>query len=158
MPGLTDHLVSHPNAPQAVDALEALGTLDDAFLQKARLGIMSTLLALGEADFKLLKEALALSDGNLSTHLAVLEERGYVDIHKEFVRRRPHTTYSPTNAGREAFLRYLQALERIIRAADASTYIEGTAPVVRPKRDEARPGDSARAGGLGTGLGKEVPG
>jgi len=117
---MIENLIAHPNAPQAVEALEALGTLDDAFLQKARLGIMSTLLALGEADFKFLKEALSLSDGNLSTHLAVLEERGYVDIRKEFVRRKPHTTYSPSGAGREAFLRYLQALERIIRAADTS--------------------------------------
>jgi DNA-binding HxlR family transcriptional regulator len=121
MSAIIEQLTMHPNALQAVDALEALGTLDDAFLQKVRLGIMSTLLALGEADFKLLKEALSLSDGNLSTHLAVLEERGYVQIRKEFVRRKPHTTYSPTAPGREAFLRYLQALERIIRAADLST-------------------------------------
>jgi len=121
MSTLIESLMAHPNATQAADALDALTTLDDAFLQKARLGIMSTLLALGEADFKLLKDALSLSDGNLSTHLAVLEERGYVHIHKEFVRRKPHTTYSPTNEGREAFLRYLQALERIIRAADTAS-------------------------------------
>jgi DNA-binding MarR family transcriptional regulator len=113
-------LTSHPNAPHAVAALEALESLDDTFLQKARLGIMSTLLALGEADFKLLKETLALSDGNLSTHLAVLEERGYVHAHKEFVRRKPRTTYTPTDAGRAAFQRYLAALERIIRAANSS--------------------------------------
>jgi DNA-binding transcriptional ArsR family regulator len=124
---MMENLISHPNATQAVEALEALGTLDDAFLQKARLGIMSTLLALGEADFKLLKEALSLSDGNLSTHLAVLEERGYVDIRKEFVRRKPHTTYSPTVGGREAFLRYLQALERIIRAADTAGKVSSSA-------------------------------
>ena len=111
-------LTSHPNAQQAVAALEAVGTLDETVHQKVRLGIMSTLLALGEADFKLLKETLALSDGNLSTHIALLEERGYVAAHKEFVRRKPRTTYTPTEAGREAFQRYLVALERIIRAAD----------------------------------------
>ena len=66
-----------------------------------------------------MKEALALSDGNLSTHLAVLEERGYVAVHKEFVRRKPHTKYTPTDSGRTAFQRYLQALERIISAASA---------------------------------------
>jgi len=115
---MIDILASHPNATCAVEAIEALGALDDAFLQKARLGIMSTLLALGEADFKLLKEILNLSDGNLSTHLALLEERGYVEIRKEFVRRKPRTTYTPTEAGRTAFHRYLLALERIIRAAD----------------------------------------
>jgi DNA-binding transcriptional ArsR family regulator len=122
---MIDNLISHPNATQAAEALEALGTLDDAFLQKARLGIMSTLLALGEADFKLLKEALGLYDGNLSTHLAVLEERGYVAVRKEFVRRKPHTTYSPTDAGRAAFRHYLLALERIIRAADVARKAEG---------------------------------
>ncbi|HZT42623.1 MAG TPA: transcriptional regulator [Chthonomonadaceae bacterium] len=110
-------LSTHPNAPHAVAALEALETLDNTIHQKARLGIMSTLLALGEADFKLLKETLALSDGNLSTHLALLEERGYVEARKEFIRRKPHTTYTPTEAGREAFQRYLLALERIIQAA-----------------------------------------
>src|SRR5579884_2508554 len=83
-------LSTHPNAPHAVAALEALETLDNTIHQKARLGIMSTLLALGEADFKLLKETLALSDGNLSTHLALLEERGYVEARKEFIRRKPH--------------------------------------------------------------------
>lgn len=115
---MIDQLISHPNATHAVEALEALGSLDDSFLQKARLGIMSMLLALGEADFKLLKESLALSDGNLSTHIAVLEERGYLESRKEFVRRKPHTSYKPTESGRLAFQSYLSALMRIIRAAE----------------------------------------
>jgi DNA-binding MarR family transcriptional regulator len=83
--------------------------------QKARLGIMSTLLALGEADFKLLKETLSLSDGNLSTHLALLEERGYITVRKEFRGRKPRTTAQPTDSGRAAFQEYLSALERIIQ-------------------------------------------
>lgn len=111
--------------PSHSEALEALVALDDTIHQKARLGIMSTLLALGEADFKLLKETLALSDGNLSTHLALLEERGYVDARKEFLRRKPHTTYKPTEAGRIAFQNYLGALERIIRAS-GSTGLTGS--------------------------------
>jgi DNA-binding HxlR family transcriptional regulator len=105
--------ITHPNAGFA-DAMEAL---DEVIHQKARLGIMSTLLALGEADFKLLKETLGLSDGNLSTHLALLEERGYVAVRKEFKGRRPHTTATPTPAGRTAFAEYLAALERIIKTA-----------------------------------------
>lgn len=119
---MIDTLASHPNALHAVEALEALDKLDDTIHQKARLGIMSTLLALGEADFKFLKETLALSDGNLSTHLAVLEERGYVAAFKEFVRRKPRTTYTPTEAGRTAFQNYLTALERIIRASAPSDH------------------------------------
>src|SRR5579872_5254019 len=116
---MSEDLTAHPNALHAAEAVEALGTLDDTIHQKARLGIMSTLLALGESDFKLLKETLSLSDGNLSTHLALLEERGYVEVRKEFVRRKPHTTYKPTDVGRAAFHNYLLALERIIRAADS---------------------------------------
>lgn len=117
---MSETVTTHPIPNPAAATLEALEALDDAIHQKARLGIMSTLLAMGEADFKLLKETLALSDGNLSTHLTMLEERGYVDVRKEFVRRRPRTTYTPTEAGRAAFHRYLAALERIIRAADPS--------------------------------------
>jgi len=98
-------------------ALEAIDTLDDTLNQKARMKIMTTLLAFGEADFKLLKDELALSDGNLSTHLALLEERGYIEARKEFVRRKPHSSYRPTETGRAAFQQYLEGLMRIVRAA-----------------------------------------
>ncbi len=100
------------------ETLQALESIDETIHQKVRLGIMSTLLALGESDFKYLKATLSLSDGNLSTHLALLEERGYIHAHKEFVRRKPHTTYTPTDEGRQAFQTYLATLERIIRAAE----------------------------------------
>lgn len=101
-------------SPEFAGVMESL---DEVIHQKARLGIMSTLLALGEADFKLLKESLGLSDGNLSTHLALLEERGYVQVRKEFRGRKPHTSAIPTEKGRKAFTDYLAALERIIKAA-----------------------------------------
>jgi DNA-binding HxlR family transcriptional regulator len=123
---MSDLLQSESNTVRAADAREALDALDETIHQKARLGIMSTLLALGEADFKLLKETLALSDGNLSTHLALLEREGYVAVRKEFVRRKPHTSYTPTDKGRLAFQRYLAALERIIHAA-APLHAEDTA-------------------------------
>ena len=114
---MTDSLTAEAPPPSHAAALEAIDTLDDTLNQKARMKIMTTLLALGEADFKLLKEELALSDGNLSTHLALLEERGYVEARKEFVRRKPHSSYKPTESGRAAFHRYINALMRIVRAA-----------------------------------------
>ena len=103
--------------PSHIEFVGAMDALDDLIHQKARLGIMSTLMALGEADFKLLKETLTLSDGNLSTHLALLEGRGYIKVRKEFRGKRPHTTVEPTEAGRKAFHDYLAALERIVRSA-----------------------------------------
>lgn len=114
---MTDSITAMPAHSSHAAALEAIDTLDDTLNQKARMKIMTTLLAMGEADFKLLKEELALSDGNLSTHLALLEERGYVEARKEFVRRKPHSSYKPTEAGRAAFQRYIDALMRIVRAA-----------------------------------------
>src|SRR5881275_410856 len=97
--------------------IPALGALDEVIHQKVRLGIMSTLMAVGSADFKLLKETLGLSDGNLSTHLSLLEEHGYVKVSKEFRGRKPHTSAVPTEAGRAAFKAYLAALERIIKGS-----------------------------------------
>jgi DNA-binding HxlR family transcriptional regulator len=93
-----------------------LDALDDVIHQKVRLGVMSCLMASGEADFNFLKAALGVSDGNLSTHLTVLEEHGYIVVRKEFVGKKPRTTYTPTPLGRKAFEAYVEALESLVRA------------------------------------------
>ena len=100
--------------------VESLETLDEVIHQKVRLGIMSALMARGDADFRFLKETLSVTDGNLSIHLSKLEEAGYVRSAKEFVRKKPHTTYAPTEAGRTAFHAYLGSLERIVQTAGQS--------------------------------------
>lgn len=104
--------------------VESVESLDETIHQKVRLGIISALMARGEADFRFLKDALGVTDGNLSIHLSKLEEAGYVVSRKEFVRKKPHTTYTPTPAGRAAFHTYLAALERIVQSASRS---EGSA-------------------------------
>jgi DNA-binding HxlR family transcriptional regulator len=93
-----------------------LDALDDVIHQKVRLGVMSSLMASGEADFNFLKAALGVSDGNLSTHLTVLEEHGYITVRKEFVGKKPRTTYTPTAAGHRAFEAYITALESLVRS------------------------------------------
>ena len=97
--------------------VESLDSLDEVIHQKVRLGIMSALMARGETDFRFLKDTLGVTDGNLSIHLSKLEESGYIISAKEFVRKKPHTTYAPTDAGRAAFHAYLGALERIVQSA-----------------------------------------
>lgn len=92
-----------------------LDALDDIIHQKVRLGVMSCLMASGESDFNFLKAALGVSDGNLSTHLTVLEDHGYITISKQFVGKKPRTTYAPTPAGRRAFEQYLSALEDLVQ-------------------------------------------
>ena len=139
---MTDSVTAQSQNTARSAALEAIDTLDDTLNQKARMKIMTTLLALGEADFKLLKEELALSDGNLSTHLALLEERGYVEAHKEFVRRKPHSSYKPTEAGRLAFHRYIEALLRIVRAAGSVEAEERATEARAPELDSSAAGAS----------------
>lgn len=106
-------------APYA-QLVESVDSLDETIHQKVRLGIMSALMARGDADFRFLKETLGVTDGNLSIHLSKLEEAGYVVSTKEFVRKKPHTTYAPTDSGRAAFHAYLGALERIVHSAGKS--------------------------------------
>lgn len=98
---------------------QTLDSLDEVIHQKVRLGVMFTLVASDEADFRLLKETLGLTDGNLSIHITKLEDAGYITVRKEFVRKKPHTTYAPTEKGREAFRMYLSALEKIVKTASA---------------------------------------
>lgn len=89
--------------------------LNEIFQAKTRLGIMTVLTAMGDSDFSSIKKQLGLTDGNLSAHLRVLEEAGYIQIEKKFVKRKPKTICRLTSAGREAFRQYLQQLEQIIQ-------------------------------------------
>lgn len=88
--------------------------LDEIIHGRARLGIVAYLSTAGEADFTNLRDRLQLTDGNLSTHLRKLEEAGYVRLKKRFVARKPQTTVALTDAGRAAYLGYLEQLQRLI--------------------------------------------
>ena len=92
-------------------------SIDEVVHQKVRLSILSALVAADDADFRTLKLALGVTDGNLSIHLKKLEDAGYVEVRKEFVEKKPRTTYTITDAGRAAFVAYLTALEQIVEAA-----------------------------------------
>jgi DNA-binding MarR family transcriptional regulator len=92
--------------------------LDDTVHQRVRLGILAVLEEAKRAEFKYLREALDLSDGNLSRHLQVLEEAGLVRVEKGFEGRRPRTWISSTPAGRKAFEQELKALRALISRVD----------------------------------------
>ena len=94
---------------------DLLAQFNKAFESKARLNIMSVLMVNDFMSFNALKELLGLTDGNLATHLRALEESGYVSVQKQFVGRKPNTTYSATQSGRQAFSDHLTALEEFIR-------------------------------------------
>jgi len=88
--------------------------LDRVIHEKGRLAIMSMLAASPELSFTELRDALTMTDGNLTTHIRALQEAGYVAVAKSFQNRRPLTTCSLTAAGRRAFSGYLNLLEKIV--------------------------------------------
>jgi DNA-binding MarR family transcriptional regulator len=88
--------------------------IDEVIHGRLRLGIMAYLSTADSADFNELKARLQATDGNLSVHLRKLEEAGYVAIDKSFVGRKPLTRVSLTEPGRTAFIRYLDAMAKLV--------------------------------------------
>ena len=86
--------------------------------QPSRLRVMAALAALPrgtDIDFVSLKELAKLTDGNLSSHLSILEQAGYISIEKSFEGKKPKTCLSITAKWRKAFGSYVEELERVIR-------------------------------------------
>jgi DNA-binding HxlR family transcriptional regulator len=96
----------------------AYGGLDRVIHEKARLGLMTSLMVhpkgLAFAD---LRQLCGLTDGNLSRHLQVLQESGLVEVTKGYEGNRPHTSCRLTKTGRRRFLDYLAVLEGLVRDA-----------------------------------------
>ena len=88
--------------------------LHKVFESRIRLGIMSALMVNDSIDFNALKELLELTDGNLASHLKALEQQEIIVVSKQFVGRKPSTTYQATQLGKELFRQHLNALEVLI--------------------------------------------
>lgn len=94
---------------------EILKDLNKAFENKTRLGIMSALVVNDRLDFNSLKELLDVTDGNLASHLKSLEKSKYVQVKKEFLDRKPNTSYQATTEGIEAFTKHIKAIENLLK-------------------------------------------
>jgi DNA-binding PadR family transcriptional regulator len=93
---------------------EKILRLDSVIHAPVRLAVLSILITVEHSNFSFLKEATGTTDGNLSTHLAKLENHGLVAVKKKFVGKKPQTFYTITDRGRTAFTRYLEQLEQIV--------------------------------------------
>jgi len=96
---------------------ERLADLDRLVHEPARLAILSALSACESADFLYLQRITGLSKGNLSSHLARLEDAGLVAVTKEFVGRVPRTSVALTPVGRDRLAAHWRDLERLARDA-----------------------------------------
>lgn len=88
--------------------------IDNVIHGRLRLGVMAYLADVEAADFVELKQALDVTQGNLSANLITLEEAGYIAIEKRFVGRKPLTRARITPEGREAFRRYLLQMAKLV--------------------------------------------
>ena len=89
--------------------------LNKAFESRIRLGIMSVLMVNNWVDFGTLKEMLDVTDGNLASHITALEKMEYIKVQKQFVGKKPNTSYAVTKAGKKAFGNHLHALEKLLK-------------------------------------------
>jgi len=89
--------------------------LHKAFEHRIRLQIMAILCANESFDFNTMKETLQLTDGNLASHIKMLEGDGFVHVEKTYAGKKPLTIYTATPSGKEAFKKHIEALEEIIK-------------------------------------------
>ncbi len=91
--------------------------LDEVIHSRIRLAIMAVLVSVDEAEFTFLREKIGATDGNLSIHLKKLEEAGYVAVTRQFVAKKPVTSYTLSRKGRKAFAAYIDRLGAMIKRA-----------------------------------------
>jgi len=91
-----------------------ISNLQKVFESRIRLGIMSALMVNDVLDFNALKDLLELTDGNLASHLKALEQQEIIVVSKQFIGRKPSTTYTATGHGKDLFRQHLAALEDLI--------------------------------------------
>lgn len=88
--------------------------LDPLLHSQLRLSVMSLLLSVEEADFVWLKEKTEATSGNLSVQIDKLAEAGYISVRKEIVGKKPRTTCSMTEKGRQAMDVYISTLKEYL--------------------------------------------
>jgi DNA-binding MarR family transcriptional regulator len=102
-----------PANPENKD-LQPLAGIDKLVHEPARLMILGTLHAVESADFLFVERQTGLTRGNLSSHMSKLEEKGYIEISKEFVDKIPRTLLRITDEGRAALLEYANNMKQIL--------------------------------------------
>lgn len=95
--------------------MDFIKKLNKSFDSRLRLGIMSVLATNDWVEFSRLKDLLDVTDGNLASHISALEKVNYIDVKKQFVGKKPQTTYKITRSGKKAFADHLDALEKLIK-------------------------------------------
>ena len=94
--------------------MEGFSLLNKAFDSRVRLGLMSILSVNDWISYKEVKNLLDLTDGNLASHVQALEKINFLEIKKQFIGKKPLTTYRITPIGKNAFKDHIAGLEKLI--------------------------------------------
>lgn len=95
--------------------MKGFAQLNKAFESRVRMGVMAVLVVNQWVSYGELKDILQLTDGNLASHISALEKLNYVEVKKEFVGKKPQTSYKVTKEGKQAFQGHLDGLEKMIK-------------------------------------------
>ena len=124
--------VQPKSKPSSGEGRFAYEGLDRVIHERARLSVLTSLMTNPKGlTFNELKRLCALTDGNLSRHLSVLESDDMVEIVKGHDRNRPQTVCRITASGRKRFLEYLSTLEQVVRDAAKIAKDESTAGLLQ---------------------------
>lgn len=89
--------------------------LNPLLADRVRLAVMAALASSdGPMDFMILLENLELTRGNLSSHIQKLEDAGLVEVKKEFIGKKPKTSFICTAKGKKEIQEYLNQIEKIL--------------------------------------------
>jgi DNA-binding MarR family transcriptional regulator len=94
--------------------IKAISELDRVIHEPGRLMIVALLSAVEKADFLYLLHETGMNKGTLSSHLARLEEEGYIQVSKVFRGKIPQTLLRLTATGRKAFEQYRRKLKEAL--------------------------------------------
>jgi DNA-binding MarR family transcriptional regulator len=100
--------------PVGPDPIGEPQDIDRIIHEPARLRLVALLSVVDEADFVFLQRQTGLTGGNLSTHVSRLESAGYVHVEKGYQGKRPRTSLSLTETGRQALARYRRTLDSLL--------------------------------------------
>jgi len=96
------------------EAPSSVAEVDRVVHEPARLMILAYLYVVEAADFTFLLRQTGLTWGNLSAHIARLEQAGYVEVLKQFIGKKPNSMLHLTDQGRAAFRAYRQSMRTLL--------------------------------------------
>jgi DNA-binding MarR family transcriptional regulator len=113
--------MSNEQTEPAEEYREPIIDLDEIVHQRVRLGLLTILNEARRVEFRFLQDSMALTAGNLSQHIKVLEEADFVKVEKEIDGRRPRTWVGITRGGRAALRKEIAALKVLVDRFGATT-------------------------------------